>query len=343
MPFAKHLRTRMSLGGLDRCSTKVFGSVVPYRQLTTQRRSLEDTIKSPPPSVTYAPFLPAQASKPNWKPALAPIPSTQNPKPDWQLGDGATGANAPPDIPHVEIDPFAPGRPMRHNYSLLVSGIVPRPIAFTSTLSADGRTANLAPFSYFQVVEHDPPVFVLGFSGRTARPKDTLANLQATGECVVNMISENFIEAAVASATEIPVDASEWTITGLNPAPSATVKPARVKEAIFSIECKLLEIVDFKTSNAPVGEHGCLAVLEATRFWVREDALDNEKRKIDINVLRPVGQLGGASYARITETFQLPRIPFTTREDFPGREALNALENKSNDKIDNFHNAITHT
>jgi flavin reductase (DIM6/NTAB) family NADH-FMN oxidoreductase RutF len=80
---------------------------------------------------------------------------------------------------------------MFSNYKLLVSGI-PRPISFLSTISKDGEK-NLAPFSYFQVVDHDPPIFVVGFSARVRsdRPKDTLRNLRETGECVINIVSEH--------------------------------------------------------------------------------------------------------------------------------------------------------
>lgn len=212
---------------------------------------------------------------------------------------------------------------MFHNYSLLVSGIVPRPIGFASTLSKDAK-ANLAPFSYFQCVDHDPPVFVIGFSGRASRPKDTQKNLEETGECVLNMVSEHMIEAVNATSLDAPYGKSEWDISGLHQAPSTTVKPARVKESIFSIEGKLLEMVDYTTSARPSGPHGKLAIIEGTRFWVREDALDAEKRNIDLNVLKPVGQLGGIQYARITDTFELARSNWAKATD-ASREMLAEL------------------
>jgi len=140
----------------------------------------------------------------------------------------------------MEIDPFEHGRPMISNYKLLISGI-PRPISFLSTVSKD-VIANLAPFSYFQVVDHDPPVFVIGFSARLHRPKDSLRNLQETGEFVISVVTENMIEAVNATLIDVPYGVSEWALSGLNTAPSTTVKPARVKEAILSIEGKLLEI-----------------------------------------------------------------------------------------------------
>lgn len=195
---------------------------------------------------------------------------------------------------------------MFHNYSLLVSGIVPRPIGFASTVCSNGRP-NLAPFSYFQVVDHDPPVFVIGFSGRTGRPKDTLRNLEEAGEICLNVVSEHMIEAVNATSIDALDGVSEWEISGLHQAPSTTIKPSRVQESIFSIEGRLLKTMEYETSRPSAGPHGKLAVVEATRFWVREDAIDAEGRKIDLDVLRPLGQLGGISYARITETFQLAR------------------------------------
>lgn len=195
---------------------------------------------------------------------------------------------------------------MVHNYSLLISGIAPRPIGLTSTISVEGK-ANLAPFSYFQIVDHDPPVFMLAFSGCEGASKDTLRNLRETGEAFLNTVSENMIEAVNATSVDAPPDVSEWVLSGLTKAPSTTVKPARVMEAVFSIETKLLQIVDFHTSKPSVGSHSCLALLEATRFWVRDDAIDEQGKHIDLEKLRPVGQLGGIAYARITDTFDLPR------------------------------------
>jgi flavin reductase (DIM6/NTAB) family NADH-FMN oxidoreductase RutF len=244
--------------------------------------------------------------KPLWKPTQ-PVSVTGSPKPDWSYGSGANDDGESLSKAHVEIDPFAEGRPMFHNYSLLVSGIVPRPIGFVSTLSKTGEQ-NLAPFSYFQCVDHDPPVFVIGFSGRPDRPKDTLTNLEETGECSINIVSEHMIEAVNAASLDAPRGISEWTLSGLHQAASSTVKPPRVQEAVFSIEGRLIEVVEYKTSRPAMRNKGKLAIIEATRFWAREDAIDEERKSLDLNVLRPVGQLGGMSYARVTDTFEVERL-----------------------------------
>jgi flavin reductase (DIM6/NTAB) family NADH-FMN oxidoreductase RutF len=212
-------------------------------------------------------------------------------KPDWKYGEGANDGGECLKIPHVEIDPYEEGRTAVANYKLLISGIVPRPIGFISTQSKDGSSTNLAPFSYFQVINHDPPLFTVGHSGGFDNAKDSLTNLSETGECVISIISEHYIEAANACSINAPYGESEWSLSGLTPAPSSTVKPSRVKEAVFSIEGKLESIKEFESRATPGKKTGVLAIVEGTRFWVREDAINAEKNLIDpaVSVLIRVG------------------------------------------------------
>ncbi|RDW77511.1 hypothetical protein BP6252_05564 [Coleophoma cylindrospora] len=254
----------------------------------------------------YADFQKVQASRPDFDPSL-PITYSKTPDPAWKYGKG-TSDPASLEKGHVEIDPSETGRPMISNYRLLVSGI-PRPISFVSTVSKDGETQNLAPMSYFQIMDHDPPTFVIGFSSRPDRPKDTMKNLEETGECVINVVSDHFVEAMNATSLDIPYGKSEWGLSGLNVAPSKTVKPGRVKEAVFSIEGKLLEMksLDYHGAGKAGKPFGSMAIIEATRFWVREDAINEAKDEVDLSVLRPLVQLGGIQYGRIRETFELPR------------------------------------
>jgi flavin reductase (DIM6/NTAB) family NADH-FMN oxidoreductase RutF len=163
----------------------------------------------------------------------------QTVNPNWKLGDGANDGGECLKIPHVEIDPYEAGRPAVYNYKLLISGIIPRPVGFLSTRSKDGKSTNLSPFSYTQMINHDPPLFIIGFAGGFDNAKDSLTNLQESGECVINMISEHFIEAANATSIDAPYGISEWPLSGLTPAECTTVKASRVKEAVFSIEGKL--------------------------------------------------------------------------------------------------------
>ena len=118
------------------------------------------------------------------------------------------------------------------------------------------------------------------------------------------------IEGVNATSLDVPQGTSEWELSGFEPAPSTTVKPERVVDSIFSIEGKLLEMkeLDYGGKHAADGKpSGALAVIEATRFWVREDALNVAEDQIDLGAMRPLVQLGGISYGRVRETFELPR------------------------------------
>lgn len=253
----------------------------------------------------HANFEKLQASRPEFDRNL-PIAYTKTPNPGWKNGE-PPHASLEKDKKHVEIDPLEAGRPMISNYKLLVSG-VPRPISLVSTISKDGKR-NLAPMSYFQIVDHDPPTFIVSFTGRSERPKDTQRNLEETRECVINVVSEQFIEAVNATSVDIPHGESEWDVSGFHAEPSSTVAPERVKEAIFSIEGKLLEMksLDYHGAGTAGKPFGSMAIIQATRFWVREDAINEARDEIYLSVMRPSVQLGGIQYGRIRETFELPR------------------------------------
>ncbi|KAL5341152.1 hypothetical protein BJX70DRAFT_76116 [Aspergillus crustosus] len=263
-------------------------------------------------------FDEVQATRPDFDHSNAPIEVTKSPNPEWQYGQGAGKT----DKTHREIDPYAPDRPMVNNYRLLVSGIAPRPIGFISTVAADG-TKNLSPFSYFQVVDHDPPMFIVGFSSRPGRAKDTYRNLKETGECVINTVSESMIEAVNASSIDAPYGVSEWEVTGLHEAPTVTVKPSRVQESVFSVEGKVIEFKEFSDHIQPGMSIAGVVLIKGTRFWVQEDAVNEDSSHIDLEKLRPVGQLGGISYGRITSTFEVPRKRW--QDEQPKSELLTKL------------------
>lgn len=230
------------------------------------------------------------------------------PDPNWKAGQGANPISSDwKSHGIVDIDPYEEGRAAVDNYKLLISGIVPRPIGFVSTIGPDG-VCNLAPFSYTQFVNHDPPIFVIGFAGSIARAKDSLKNILATKELVINMISDHFVEAANFSSINAPLGVSEWDLTGLTPIPSLKVKPARVHESIFTIECKL---VDTKEWRNPSGEMtGCTIFAQGIQFHVREDALNERRNLIDPAVLRPVARLGGITYTTLDKGYEIPRPDF---------------------------------
>ena len=185
---------------------------------------------------------------------------------------------------------------------LLVGVILPRPIAFVSTLSLDG-VANLAPFSFFTAVCPKPPVICFCNSIRTrdGQKKDTLRNVEATGEFVVNVVSEDFAQQMVACSGDYPPDVSEFDISGLTPIPSDLVKPARVKESRVQMECRLLQVVTVSTE--PGG--GSLVMGEVLRFHVDESVI--EQGRVDPDKLRPIGRMGGIEYVRTTDRFSMTR------------------------------------
>jgi len=281
-------------------------------QEAQEKHDAESAVKRNP----HGDFGKVQASRPDWEDSKE-WHFTKTKSPNWTYGSGAsdkTGASKS----HVSIDPYAEGRSPVLNYKLLISGIIPRPIGFMSTRSPDGSSTNLAPFSYTQVFNHDPPIFGVGFSGGFDNAKDTLKNLVESGECVINIISDHYIEAANACAIDLPYGQSEWSVSGLTPADSEVVAASRVKEAIFSIEGKLVNTQEFESRATPGKKTGVLAVIEGVRFWVREDAINEDRSLIAPEILRPISRLGGITYARVLEGFEIPR-PVLKQEQKEGK------------------------
>ncbi|KAM0263025.1 hypothetical protein ACHAQJ_001403 [Trichoderma viride] len=261
------------------------------------------------------------------------VRTTPVPNPDWKFGQGsnhlsAASASDEKSKSHTVINPFAQDRSSRDNYSLLISAIAPRPIAFISTLSADGKSANLAPYSYFNIFTHDPPTFAVGFAHPQTGPKDSFVNVRDTKECVINIISEHFIEAANSTSIDTPYGTSEWNVAGLTADYSCeTVKAPRVKEAIFSIEAKLESIKEIESRANPGRASGWLVVFEGTRFWARDDALSENQDYVSPEILRPMGRMGGAMYSKTMEILDIPRPQF--ENDLGGAEGYKKLSNGS--------------
>ncbi len=198
------------------------------------------------------------------------------------------------------VDPSA--TEPRNIYRLMVAAIVPRPIALVSTISPDG-ILNLAPFSFFTGVGADPPAVCFAPSNRAGDGgrKDTLRNIEATGEFVVNVVSEEFAARMNICSTEFPPEVDEFQVSGLTPLPSDLVRPPRVKESHVHMECRLLEIV--RVSAKPLG--GNLVVGQVLRFHVEDGWLQDYQ--IDPDRLRPIGRMGGATYTRTTDRFEMAR------------------------------------
>jgi len=187
-------------------------------------------------------------------------------------------------------------------YKLMIGMIVPRPIAFVSTIDAAG-IRNLAPFSYFTACSSDPPMVCFTTSVRSgARPyKDTMRNIEATGEFVVNIVSEEFAEKMNQTSADVPPEVDEFVLSGLTPLASDLVLPPRVAESKAQMECRRHQIIHL--SDKPGG--GVLVIGEVLRFHVLESLLDGYK--IDPDKLRAIGRMGGPSYVRTHDRFDMQR------------------------------------
>jgi flavin reductase (DIM6/NTAB) family NADH-FMN oxidoreductase RutF len=186
-------------------------------------------------------------------------------------------------------------------YKILIGSVVPRPIAWVSSLSLDG-VANLAPFSFFNVVCANPPILSFAPMRRAdGTTKDTLNNITATGEFVVNIVSERLAEAVNASSKQLPPDESEFDFTGLTALPSRLVKPPRVGESLIQFECRVQEIITVSTE--PLGGSLVLGRIVAMHL---DDSVYQGGR-ITLESLQPIGRCAGQTFCRVTDTFELNR------------------------------------
>ena len=191
-------------------------------------------------------------------------------------------------------------------YKLMVGTIVPRPIAWVSTVDANG-VRNLAPFSFFTGVCANPPVIAFcpvnrgnPAPGMPLR-KDTLRNIHETGEFVVNIVPERLAAQMNVTSADVPADVDEFELAGLTALPGVIVGAPRVAEAPVHMECNLLQVVE--VSPGPLG--GNIVLGQVVRFHVRHDLLKNYR--IDPDKLDAVGRMAGATYSRTRDRFELER------------------------------------
>jgi flavin reductase (DIM6/NTAB) family NADH-FMN oxidoreductase RutF len=186
-------------------------------------------------------------------------------------------------------------------YRVLTGVVVPRPIAFVSTVSSDG-VLNLAPYSFFNAVAYDPPTIVFSSSRHTGlKRKDTLANIEETGEFVVNVVVDDIAEAMNITAAEYPEDVDEFEISGLTPIASDIVKAPRVAESPVNMECRLNQIISLGSNDHP---HG-LVIGEVVLMHVRDDVIDGHR--INHQLLKPTGRLAGSMYCYTSDVYEMPR------------------------------------
>lgn len=194
-------------------------------------------------------------------------------------------------------------------YRLMIRAIVPRPIAWVSTTSAEG-ILNLAPFSFFTAIASNPPTLCFAPGRRTADggKKDTLRNVEETGEFVVNVVTEALAEKMNRTATDFPFGVSEFSEVGLTPAPSQQLRVPRVAESPVSFECRRRDIIH-------VGRDGvggaALVIGEIVMIHV-DDAVLNEG-KVDPDRLAAVGRMGGMEYTRTRDRFTMVREKYSPK------------------------------
>lgn len=195
----------------------------------------------------------------------------------------------------MQIDPAALSP--RDAYRLMISCIIPRPIAFVTTISSGG-VSNLAPFSFFNGVTSDPPILSLSISTkRDGSKKDTWRNIEETGEFVVNVVVPELMDAVIIGARELPHEVSELDLTKLATLPSVRIKPQRIAASPVQMECTLLKIVEVEETGLILGR--------VVMFHAKDEAV--EGGRVDPHRVTFVGRLGGDSYCRVNDIFDRKR------------------------------------
>ena len=181
-------------------------------------------------------------------------------------------------------------------YQFMISIVVPRPVAFVSTVRTGGGF-NVAPFSYFNLITNRPPLLGISINRRRGEPKDTLRNIQEGGDFVVNVVNEPLLERMVKSSGDWPEDVDEFELTGLTPVASDLVRSPRVGESPANFECKLFRVIELGDSFFTVGE--------IVRVHVADEVMTDGR--VDIRKLQPVGRLGGDGYSVVREVVRHER------------------------------------
>ena len=187
-------------------------------------------------------------------------------------------------------------------YKLLTGSIIPRPIAWIATID-DAGTNNLAPFSYFNMVGDDPPHIMFSTRRDNNSNKDTLNNILATKQFVVNMVTEALAEQMNSTAQAVAPEVDEFEMVGVTPIPSSVVKPMRVKESPIQLECEMVHhyfLEDHKQGGA------CVVIGRVVRMHFDESVL-LEDYKINMENYKPIARLAGSNYSKIGEVFQIKR------------------------------------
>ena len=189
--------------------------------------------------------------------------------------------------------------PAIERYKLLIGLVIPRPIAWISTVNEHG-VANCAPFSFFNVFSEDPPLCMVSFNRRSdGQLKHSLKNIRRSGEFVVNLVDEATANAMHLSSTEYPEEESEFAKTGLTPVPATRVAHPRIAEAAASLECKVERRIEF-------GPEREMVIGEILLVHARDGIIDPASKRISEANYRPIGRLFASRYCTTRQRFDLP-------------------------------------
>ncbi len=200
--------------------------------------------------------------------------------------------------------------PVADRYKLVVSTVVPRPVAWVVSQDEAG-VLNAAPYSFFNALTDDPVVIAIGVGPRPGGAgKDTLSNIRATGQFVVNLVSRSNLEAMNITAIDFPPEVDELKEAGLTTLPSHKVKPPRIAESPVALECETFQLI-------PVGHHTIVLGKVLAMHIADEAMLDAEKRYVDTPKLDLVGRMHGRGWYMLNDTrTEVPRIAL---KDWKGR------------------------
>jgi len=198
---------------------------------------------------------------------------------------------------------------VRQRYWLITGSVGPRPIGLVTSLSADGL-CNAAPFSAFNYMSEEPPLMVIAVdrygdeSHRPGERKDTLLNIERSGEFVVNMVDEPILEQAVRCGTDYPARTSEPEAVGFGLEASTLVAPPRIREAPVAWECTLFKVME-------IAEHRSFVFGEIVAMYFRDELLDAQAMRVRVDRFSPVGRLGGPNYCRTNDRLVVPVPTFS--------------------------------
>jgi flavin reductase (DIM6/NTAB) family NADH-FMN oxidoreductase RutF len=187
-------------------------------------------------------------------------------------------------------------------YKLLTGTIIPRPIAWVATVDENGID-NLAPFSFFNVVSEDPPHIMFSTVRTGNKNKDTLNNILANQQFVVNLVTEDVVEQMNTTSQSVAADVNEFQLAKVTPIESIYIKPKRVKESLVQFEC---EMVNHYFIEKHQNGGACIIIGKIITMHI-DDSILMENHKIDLEKYKPVARLAGSNYSKLGEIFSIKR------------------------------------